>query len=502
MKTIYRATRVRTLSHPAVGEWLLVDGRHVERVGSGDPPGADRTVELPGATIMPGFVDAHVHLTGTGLDVAGPDLSSVRSKEELLGVLGDAAGGTDGALLVHGFDESAWERPDLPTIEELDGVSSEPLICVRADGHVSLANRAAIASSNVQTEEGVEQDQASPTGVVRGPANAALQKWFHQSLPDRRVEEYQLQASALAASRGVTCVHEMAVPLFRGMRDVEVLLAQRTQLPVDVIVYVATMDIPLVMDLGLSRIGGDLSLDGSIGARTAHLSAPYVDGDGRGTASFGDDDLSEFLHNAHLGGLQVGLHVIGDAAIDQAVSSWERVYRSLDSRERRHFRARRHRLEHFEMATPDLVERAGMLGVAISVQPAFDALWGPPGGMYERRLGQKRAAGMNPFRSLLARGIEVGGGSDTPVTPLDPWFGVRALESHHDPSQRLSREEAVRLFTSGGARLAHLEDKKGQLQPGAQADFVVYDVDPMTAEPSIDPTPVLTVSLGREVFAS
>jgi predicted amidohydrolase YtcJ len=285
------------------------------------------------------------------------------------------------------------------------------------------------------------------------------------------------------------------------MRDVEVLLAQRSQLPVDVIVYVATMDIPLVMDLGLPRIGGDLSLDGSIGARTAHLSEAYVDGDGTGTRSFDDDDLSEFLHNAHLGGLQVGLHVIGDAAIEQAVSSWERVYRSLDSRERRHFRARRHRLEHFEMASEELVERAGMLGLAISVQPAFDALWGHPGGMYERRLGEKRARSMNPFRSSLARGIEVGGGSDSPVTALDPWFGVRALESHHDAAQRFSREEAVRLFTSGGARLAHLEDKKGRLEPGVQADFVAYDVDPMTVDPSIQPTPVLTVSLGREVHA-
>jgi predicted amidohydrolase YtcJ len=262
------------------------------------------------------------------------------------------------------------------------------------------------------------------------------------------------------------------------------------------------MDIPLVMDLGLPRIGGDLALDGSIGARTAHLSEHYADHEGHGAAYFGDDDLNEFLHNAHLAGLQVALHVIGDAAIEQAVACWELVYRALDTRERRHFRARRHRLEHFEMASEDQIERAAMLGLAVSVQPAFDALWGGPGALYERRLGEKRALAMNPFRTLLSRGLEVGGGSDSPVTSLDPWLGVRALEEHHDAGERFSREEAVRLFTTGSARLAHLDGKKGRLAPGTQADFAAYDVDPMIADASQPLRPVLTVSLGRDVYAA
>jgi predicted amidohydrolase YtcJ len=502
MKTLYRATRVRTLSHTADGEWLLVDGRHVERVGSGDPPSADRTVELPGTTIIPGFVDAHVHLTGTGLSRSGPDVSAAHSKAQLLEKLAQAARSTDGAVLVHGFDETTWDRPDLPSIDDLDGASGEPLVCVRADGHVSLANSAAISASGADGIDGTERDERGwPTGVLRREANAAAQRWFHASLSDNRIEQYQLEACALAAATGVTCVHEMAIPELRGMRDVEILLQQRGQLPVDVVVYLATTDIPLVMDLGLPRIGGDLSLDGSIGARTAHLTEPYTDADELGARYFDDDELTEFLHNAHLAGLQVGLHVIGDAAIEQAVSAWERVYHSLDSRERRHFRARRHRLEHFEMASEDAVERAANLGLAISVQPAFDATWGHPGRLYELRLGEKRGAAMNPFRTLLDRGLEVGGGSDSPVTPLDPWFGIRAVERHHDASERLSRTEALRLFTAGGARLAHLEDKKGILEPGSQADFAAYELDPMTADAGIELRPVLTVSLGREVFA-
>jgi predicted amidohydrolase YtcJ len=109
---------------------------------------------------------------------------------------------------------------------------------------------------------------------------------------------------------------------------------------------------------------------------------------------------------------------------------------------------------------------------------------------------------MNPFRSLLERGVEMGAGSDSPITTIDPMVGITAFERHHDPSQRLSREEAIRAYTLGGARLAHLEEKKGALAPGMHADFAAYDIDPIDA-PSLDGVhPVLTVSLGREVFAA
>jgi predicted amidohydrolase YtcJ len=356
--------------------------------------------------------------------------------------------------------------------------------------------------ADVLGEDGVERDgQGHPTGVVRREANWHMQRWFHQSLGEHEVRELHLQAAGVAASRGITCVHEMAIPESRGRRDVEVLLEHRHQLPVDVVPYVADIDIPFVMDLGLETIGGDLSLDGSIGAKTAAVSEPYLDEDGSGILYRGDDELAEFFHNAHLAGLQAAVHAIGDLAIEQALRVWERVYRALDSRQRRHFRARRHRIEHFEIPRQEQVERAAALGLAISVQPAFDSEWGHPGGLYEQRLGESRALLMNPFGTLLGRGLEVGAGSDSPITELDPMHGLWALETHHDPSQRLTREEAVRIFTAGSARLAHLEEKKGQLTPGMQADFAAYESDPMVVEDCRELRPVLTVSRGREVFA-
>jgi predicted amidohydrolase YtcJ len=485
-----------------MGEWLLVDDRHVERVGSGGPPAADRVVDLPGTTILPGFIDTHVHLTGTTLSAIGIPLERAKSAEDLLGMVAEEIRHAPKKILAHGFDESRWPVPRLPALAELDDLGDVPIILIRADGHIALANSAAIDRSDAFQDDGVDRDvDGRATGTVRRQANRRLQRWFHEALSDHELRELQLQAAGLAVSRGVTCVHEMAVPQNHGRREVEVLVDHRAQLPIDVVVYVADMDIPWVMDLGLETLGGDLSLDGSVGARTAAMSEPYADGDGRGVLYERDDDLAEVFHNAHLAGLQVAIHAIGDAAIDQALRVWERVYGSLDSRQRRHFRAQRHRVEHFELPGANHVERAAALGLAISVQPAFDAEWGHPDALYERRLGPDRAGQMNPFGTLLARGLEVGAGSDSPVTPLDPMLGIVALETHHDPAQRMSREDAIRLFTIGSARLAHLEDKKGQLRPGTQADFAAYEADPFIALDIRDLRPVMTVSRGREVYA-
>ena len=109
---------------------------------------------------------------------------------------------------------------------------------------------------------------------------------------------------------------------------------------------------------------------------------------------------------------------------------------------------------------------------------------------------------MNPFHDLVLRGLEVGAGSDSPITSIDPMVGISAFEAHHDPQQRLSRAEAIRVYTTGSARLAHQEDKKGSLEPGRHADLVAYDEDPLEADALLGLRPALTVSLGREVYAA
>jgi predicted amidohydrolase YtcJ len=502
VKTLFRAHRIHTLTYPAVGEWLLIDERHVQRVGTGDPPPADRTVELPGVTVLPGFIDAHVHLTSVGAAEDDRDVAAARSSGALLEIAARRAG-AEATTVLAGFDETRWDDPALPTIAELDAVTPGPLVIRRTDGHLALANTAAIHESEIDAIAGAERDaEGALTGRVTQEANARLSRWATMSRTDRAIEELQLRGAALAASRGLTTIHEMSMPHELGLRDLEVFLGHRDQLPVDSIVIVATMDIPQVMDLRLPAIGGDLPTDGSIGARTAALSAPFADDEGMGITYYADEELTRFFRSGHLAGLQVGVHAIGDRAIEQVLAAWEHVYAALDSRGRRHFRARRHRVEHFEMPSPRQVERAAMLGLAICVQPAFDAYWGGPGALYERGVGPDRAAAMNPFRGMIERGLEVGAGSDAPVTPLDPMLGIDAFERHHDPTQRLHRREAIRMWTQGSARLAHLEDKKGALAPGMHADFVAFDQDPFDVAVVGELRPILTVSLGREVFVA
>ncbi len=502
MRTLYRARAVHTQAFPASGEWVLVDDRHVQRVGTGDPPAADRVVDLPGATITPGFVDTHVHLTPTGTALVNEDVERSGDAAELLAIAAARAASGGEVVWLQGFDETRWRDPRLPTVEELDAVTDRPLAIWRADGHICLANTEAIVRAGVGDLDGAERAAGGGfTGRVRSDANDRLHRWCSQALSDREVQDLQLRAAGLAASRGVTSVHEMSMPAGAGLRDLEVFLAHRDRLPVDAVPIVATMDVPQIMDLRLPSIGGDLPVDGSIGARTAALREPYADDSGGGRAAYDDEALEGFFLSGHAAGLQVGVHAIGDRAIEQVLSAWERVYGALDSRGRRHFRARRHRIEHVEMVSAAQVERLSMLGIAASVQPVFDARWGGPGALYELGLGAARAAAMNPFRTMLERGVEVGSGSDSPVTPLDPLLGVSALERHHDPAQRLTRQEAIRVSTIGGARLAHQEDKKGTLVPGAHADLVAWDDDPFTALEVEEMRPVLTVSLGREVFA-
>ena len=493
------------MGYPPTGEWLLVDGRHVQRVGTGEPPPADRVVAIPGATIIPGFIDSHVHLTPTGQSLGDQDVAATRSAGELLAIAqARRASAPDDPIVMSGFDETRWDRPDHPTLEDLDRVGGDaPLAIFRADGHIALANAAAITASGVAAEFGVERaEDGAPTGRLTQQASAKLSRWATAALTDHQIQALQLKGAALAASKGITSIHEMQMPHDSGLRDLQVFLGHRERLPVDALPIVATMDLPLAIDHGFASVGGDLPVDGSVGARTAALMAPYADGPGDGTAYYTDDELMAFFTGGHAAGLQVGVHAIGERGIEQVLAAWERVYGGLDSREKRHFRARRHRVEHFEMASPEQVERAAMLGLAVSVQPTFDAYWGQPGGLYDVALGWDRADAMNPFRTMIERGVEVGAGSDAPVTPLDPLLTVEALERHHSPAQRLSRSEAIRLHTIGSARLGHQEEKKGALAPGMHADFVAYDADPFEVGSLGDLTPILTVSLGREVFAA
>ena len=198
MRTLYRAARVHTLSYPQTGEWVLIDDRHVQRVGSGDPPHADRVVDLPGATIMPGFIDTHVHLTRTGLAVE-PGRRGGRLRRGAAGAGAGTSRRGDGPVVLLGFDETRWSDPTHPVMDELDAVTARPLMIHRADGHLALANSAALEAAGIRSdEEGVERDaEGAPTGRVTKEAVERLGRWASASLDDHEIQELQLRAAAL-----------------------------------------------------------------------------------------------------------------------------------------------------------------------------------------------------------------------------------------------------------------------------------------------------------------
>ncbi len=248
-------------------------------------------------------------------------------------------------------------------------------------------------------------------------------------------------------------------------------------------------------DLGLPRIGGCILLDGAIGARTAALAKPYDDDpENTGVLYFGDEEFVRFAGECAAAGLQLCVHAIGDAAIEQGLRAWEQLASAYD------LAALRPRIDHFCLAAPEQCLRAASAGVASGMQPAFDYFWGGAQSGYYDALGQ-RALAANPLHTALKAGMHVGGGSDAPITQLDPRLGIHAACNHTNPEERLSFTSAVELFTTGSAALEGAEADKGRLSPGYRADFTVMPGS--TNGSNIQEQPVaLTVHRGRVVYGS
>jgi predicted amidohydrolase YtcJ len=463
----------------------VLDGRITGAVPAAEVASldADRVVDLGDATLLPGFVDAHVHLTPTGLATGGADLRGAGSAAELLDRVRAAAAATPGVVWGDGFDETAFRPEGLPGPDALaEAAGGRPVYLSRVDGHQGLATLDLLLDSDAVGAAGCERDRdGALTGVVRHHANHLARRHALGALPAQAVRAAQDRALHLAASRGVTSVHEMGGPDIAGRRDFELLLGRLEALPVEVVPYWGDLDVDYAAEHKLGQVGGDLFLDGSLGSHTAALSSPYADAPATtGTLYHDDADLTELYTRATLAGIQVGVHAIGDVAIGQALRCARRAAKAVG---RTAFAACRHRIEHAELLGADGADRMAELGLAASVQPAFDAAWGGPEGMYVRRLGARRATSMNPLAELWRRGVPAGGGSDSCVTPLDPWHGVAACVHHHRPHQRLGLPVALELFTLGGRILARQELATGRIQPGQRADLTAFPGDVLAGDP-------------------
>jgi predicted amidohydrolase YtcJ len=257
-------------------------------------------------------------------------------------------------------------------------------------------------------------------------------------------------------------------------------------------------------ELGAVGAAGDLFADGALGSHTAHLRTPYVDEETSGHGYLSAEQVADHLVECTELGLQGGFHAIGDKAIATVLAGFALAAARIGVDR---LRDGRHRIEHLELLDKQLIAGLVTFGVTASVQPAFDRLWGGDDQMYARRLGVARALASNPFAALAGVGVPLAFGSDTPVTPLDPWGTVRAAIRHHNPAHRVGFRTAFAAHTRGGWRAAR-RDEDGVLSPGAPATFAVWDVPalPTLTPPAPDepepPVPVCrrTVLRGEVIY--
>ena len=467
---------------------MVVDGDTIAWVGSEGAAdsfadGVTAVVHLDGALVTPAFVDAHVHVTATGLALTGLDLTDAPSLPEALTRTAAYAASRPGdrVLLGHGWDETRWPEGRPPSRAELDAATGgRALYLARTDVHSAVVTTALLdLVPGVVDEPGYD-----PRGPLTRDAHHTVRRAAYAAVTPAQRAAAQEAALDHAAARGIGAVHECAGPDISSEDDLTALLALAAGRPGPrVHGYWAepartAADLDRIRDLGAVGAGGDLFVDGSIGSRTAHLHAPYADAGHSGVSHIDADTIARHLTLCTQAGVQAGFHAIGDAAVT-AVVDGVRAAAATAGLDR--VRALRHRVEHAELMSAETIAAFAEFGLIASVQPAFDAAWGGTDGMYAARLGAERAAALNPFAAMTRAGVPLVLGSDSPVTPLDPWGAVRAAAFHRTPAHRISARAAFHAHTRGGWRAVGRDDA-GVLAPGAPADYAVWSVGDLVVQ--------------------
>jgi predicted amidohydrolase YtcJ len=453
----------------------VVDGRIAWLGDADDAPSADRVVAGEGALLTPAFVDAHVHATATGLALTGLDLHSSSSLAETVALVARFAQRSPGIVLGTGWDETGWPERRGLTRADLDAVLGyRPAYLARVDVH-----SATVSTALLESIPGIaDLPGFAPDGRLRLDAHHAARQAAYGTVSGAQRRAAQRATLDAAAALGIGSLHEMAGPEVSGIDDLTGLLTLAAEQPGPRVVgywgeLAERSGLDVVRELGLAGAGGDLFCDGALGSHTAALgSGPYADRpDTAGTLRFSTGQLVHHVRTCTAAGIQAGFHVIGNAAVAQAIYAVEAVAAELG---RPAVRACRHRLEHVELIDRVDVDRMRDLGMVASVQPAFDAAWGGDAGMYAERLGVERALATNPFADFADAGVALTLGSDAPVTPLDPWGGVHAAVDHRTPGSGLRPFDAFDAATHGGWYAARAEHPDGPLAVGAPAHLALW----------------------------
>jgi predicted amidohydrolase YtcJ len=477
-------------------------------------PRAQYRVDGKGRVLLPGLIDAHLHLLQVGFAALTLDLSETKSLAEAQAKIRDyAAAHPDRPWIIgRGWNQEIWGLGRFPSAAELDAaVADRPVWLERVDGHAGWGNSAALKAA------GVSAATKDPAGgqIVRGaggvPAGVLVDNasgLVGRVVPPPRAEDRDLAlatAQDLLFKRGVTAAADMGTSIedwqtLRRAGDIN-------RLYLRVMAYAAgTEAMTLIGGSGPTpwlygdrlRMGGvKLYMDGALGSRGAWLKAPYADASGTGLPRLNETQLGNLMSRAAMDHFQVAVHAIGDRANGAVLDSVEQLNQTYKG-------DRRWRMEHAQILDPADIARFAKLGVIASMQPVHQT---SDRQMAEARLGPARLAGAYAWHSLLASGAHIAFGSDAPVELPDPFAGLAAAISREgpdgqpaggwQPQERVTRAEALAGYTSGAAYAGFAESKFGRIAPGLRADFIFVDTDPMQATPAqIRATKVIEVWIG------
>lgn len=480
----------------------------------------EATRVLRGAMVVPGFMDGHVHFLDAGHQLASVDLRDAASPEEFVARLkAFAAERKPGEWILGGkWDHESWPGGPLPRREWIDSVTpNNPVFVERLDGHMGLANSAALKAAGITRASPdipggtIVRDARTgePTGVLKDEAMGPVYRVIPPASPEQD-DAALARAMQHANARGVTAVASVSSPwselaAFRRARAAGTQTVRVALYP-SLALWRAVADSVAASGPGddwIRLAGVKGYVDGSLGSGTALFDEPYADD--RATTGLlvtPEDSLRQWTGAADSAGLQVIVHAIGERANRVMLGIFDSVATAHGPRDRRF------RIEHAQHLQPADVPRFAASGVLASMQPfhaADDGRWA------HKRLGPVRIRNSYVFRSLLDAKARVAFGSDWPVAPIDPLWGIwaavsrRTLDDRHPegwiPEQKISVEEALAAYTGANAWGVFAEARRGALAAGKAADFVVLDRDltRVEAEQIRTATVLATVAGGRVV---
>lgn len=501
---------------------IVIDGEgritQVLKRGDARPRDVDYQFDGQGQVMLPGMIDAHLHVMNVGFGALTLDLSDTASLDEALARIARFAADNPGRpwILGRGWNQEKWGLGRFPTAAELDAVVADrPVWLERVDGHAGWANslameRAAIGPGTADPAGGRViriGKSLRPEGVFVDNATALIASVIPPPRPaDRDLALRKAQDILLA--QGITAVADMGTSIedWQAYRRAGDLGALRLR----IMAYadsVRTMELiggqrptPWLYGDRLRLNGIKLYLDGALGSRGAMLKQDYADEPGhRGLPLLSPAQLRNLMSRAALDGFQVAIHAIGDAANAEVLAAIEELSVSYTGE-------RRWRIEHAQIVDPADIAAFGRHGIIASMQPLHqtsDRL------MAEARLGPGRLGGAYAWHSIAAAGAPLAFGSDAPVEQPDVFAGIAAAISRTDaagqpfggwlPQEAVAREAALAAYTSGAAFAGFAEGRFGRLVVGERADFILVDRDPLLSSPQdIRATRVIETWIGGE----